>query len=184
VRPGVNGFQDEFAPINARQTMTCSSWNSGCDDGRLAAAASIENIDDRHLRLRAGFDRGAGPRAQLAGLRNAGCTALVKEKASGADRDRPELRHFLGRLRRGDTVVVVRIDRLARSRAHLLEVLDRMLGESHAENVRPIKEYVRRIRGRSGESGRAQLIENTRFGVRSIRKTDNPRNAGSVRSAC
>jgi DNA invertase Pin-like site-specific DNA recombinase len=77
---------------------------------------------------------------QLAALRAAGCMALVEEKASGADRDWPELRHLLERLRRGDTVVVVRIDRLARSLAHLLEVLDRMLGESHAENVRPIRE--------------------------------------------
>jgi DNA invertase Pin-like site-specific DNA recombinase len=74
---------------------------------------------------------------QLAALRTAGCTALVEEKASGADRDRPELRHLLGRLSRGDTIVVVRIDRLARSLAHLLEVLNRMRGETHAENVRP-----------------------------------------------
>src|SRR5689334_7727449 len=63
---------------------------------------------------------------QLAALRAAGCIEMVREKASGADRTRPELSRLLARLRRGDTVVVVRIDRLARSLAHLLEVLDQV----------------------------------------------------------
>lgn len=63
---------------------------------------------------------------QLRALRAAGCGTLVKETASGADRDRPELARLLARLRPGDALVVVRIDRLARSLAHLLEVIDRV----------------------------------------------------------
>jgi DNA invertase Pin-like site-specific DNA recombinase len=39
---------------------------------------------------------------------------------------RPEPAHFLDRLRRGDTLVVVRIDRLARSLSRLLAMLDRL----------------------------------------------------------
>jgi len=63
---------------------------------------------------------------QLAVLRAAGCAEIVEEKASGTDRSRPELARLFGRLRRGDTLVVVRIDRLARSLAHLLAILDRL----------------------------------------------------------
>jgi hypothetical protein len=170
---GVNGFQDEGAPINARQTMTCSSWNSGCDDGRLTVAVSIERIDDRHLWLRADFDQGAGPELQIAALRTAGCTASVKGKARGADRGRDELRHLLGRLRRGDTVVVVLIGRFGTVDGPPAGGARPDAGETHAENVRPMRAYVRLIRGKSGESGKVQPIENTRFRVRSIRKTDN-----------
>jgi DNA invertase Pin-like site-specific DNA recombinase len=65
---------------------------------------------------------------QLAALRKAGCSEIIEEKASGTDRARPELANLLGRLRRGDTLVVVRIDRLARSLSHLLVVLDRLQG--------------------------------------------------------
>jgi DNA invertase Pin-like site-specific DNA recombinase len=65
---------------------------------------------------------------QLAALRRAGCGEIIEEKASGTDRARPELANLLGRLRRGDTLVVVRIDRLARSLSHLLVVLDRLQG--------------------------------------------------------
>src|SRR5208283_3665821 len=58
----------------------------------------------------------------------AGCGEIIEEKASGTDRSRPALAQLLGRLRRGDTLVVVRIDRLARSLAHLLAMLDRLQG--------------------------------------------------------
>ena len=63
---------------------------------------------------------------QIAALRAAGCSEIIEEKASGTDRSRPELAQLLSRLRRGDMLVVVRIDRLARSLAHLLAMLDRL----------------------------------------------------------
>ena len=49
---------------------------------------------------------------QLRQLRAAGCTEIFEEKASGTSRARPELARLLNRLRAGDTLVVVRIDRL------------------------------------------------------------------------
>ena len=51
---------------------------------------------------------------QLDALRAAGCTELFEEHASGASRARPQLAAALARIRRGDTLVVARIDRLAR----------------------------------------------------------------------
>ena len=61
---------------------------------------------------------------QLDALRAAGCTELFEEHASGASRARPQLQAALARVRRGDTLVVARIDRLARSLAHLLQVVE------------------------------------------------------------
>lgn len=53
---------------------------------------------------------------QEAALRAAGCTTVRSEKKSGTSRDgRTELDTVLSFLRSGDTLVVTRIDRLARS---------------------------------------------------------------------
>ena len=53
---------------------------------------------------------------QEGALRSAGCTVIRSEKKSGTSRDgRTELETVLSFLRPGDTLVVTRIDRLARS---------------------------------------------------------------------
>jgi DNA invertase Pin-like site-specific DNA recombinase len=67
-------------------------------------------------------DQNLGP--QLDALGVAGCSRVFEEFASGADRSRPQLAAALARLRQGDTLIVVRIDRLARSLSHLLEVVE------------------------------------------------------------
>ena len=61
---------------------------------------------------------------QLDELRAAGCREVAEEHASGGDRDRPVLARTLARLRPGDTLVVVSLDRLARSLSHLLGVVE------------------------------------------------------------
>jgi DNA invertase Pin-like site-specific DNA recombinase len=61
---------------------------------------------------------------QLTELQAAGCEKVYSEKASGARGDRVELRKLLGRLQAGDTLLVTRLDRLARSTRDLLNVLD------------------------------------------------------------
>jgi len=53
--------------------------------------------------------------AQRQELLAAGCTLLFEENASGGDRDRAELSGALKAIRPGDTLVVTKIDRLARS---------------------------------------------------------------------
>lgn len=60
---------------------------------------------------------------QLQALRLAGCTRIFQEQRSGAHRDRPELLRLLDQLREGDTVVVWRLDRLARSTRDLLDIV-------------------------------------------------------------
>jgi DNA invertase Pin-like site-specific DNA recombinase len=65
---------------------------------------------------------------QDAQLHAAGCAKTYSEKVSGAKTDRAELGKVLKRLEPGDTLMVTRLDRLARSTRDLLNILH-TLGE-------------------------------------------------------
>jgi len=64
---------------------------------------------------------------QLTSLRKAGCKTIFQEKISGTKWERPELHKMLKTLKPGDTVIVWRLDRLARSTKMLLEITDRIM---------------------------------------------------------
>ena len=56
-------------------------------------------------------------------LRQAGCERIFEEAASGAKENRPELAKALDHMRKGDTLVVWKLDRLARSMKQLIETV-------------------------------------------------------------
>lgn len=64
--------------------------------------------------------------AQAAQLDVAGVQKLFCEKASGASRERAQLRKLLASLNPGDLVIVTRLDRLARSTRDLLNIIDQI----------------------------------------------------------
>ncbi|MCB0018538.1 MAG: recombinase family protein, partial [Anaerolineales bacterium] len=64
------------------------------------------------------------PELQLDALKAAGCEKVFVEKASGAQRERPELKAALDYMRDGDTLVVWKLDRLARSMKQLIETVE------------------------------------------------------------
>jgi DNA invertase Pin-like site-specific DNA recombinase len=118
--------------------------------------------------------------SQDAALHTAGCAKVYSEKISGARSDRPQLAKLLKMLREGDTVVVTRLDRLARSTRDLLNILDaiakagatfKSLADSWADTTTPhgrlmltilggLAEFERElIRARTGE-GRARAKAN------------------------
>jgi len=68
--------------------------------------------------------RDQNPALQLEALHSAGCEKVFTEKASGAQRDRPELQAALDYLRAGDALVVWKLDRLARSVRQLVETAE------------------------------------------------------------
>jgi DNA invertase Pin-like site-specific DNA recombinase len=66
---------------------------------------------------------------QEAALRAAGCQTIRSEKKSGSERGlRSELQTLLDFLRHGDTLVVTRIDRLARSMKDLQDIVHELKG--------------------------------------------------------
>lgn len=64
------------------------------------------------------------PTAQVNALRAAGCDPIFVERASGATMQRPEWHACNRGLGKGDTLTVVRIDRLGRSLTDLVSTLD------------------------------------------------------------
>ena len=110
--------------------------------------------------------------AQVRQLRAAGAGRIFREVASGARADRPQLRKAITQLDADDTLLVVRLDRLARSTRDLLNTLAtvsdkragfRSLGDAWADTTSPhgrlmltvlggLAEFERElIRARTGE---------------------------------
>lgn len=61
---------------------------------------------------------------QISLLKENGCEDIFEEKISGAKKTRPELEKLLSQIRASDTLVVCKLDRLARSTHHLLEIIE------------------------------------------------------------
>ena len=61
--------------------------------------------------------------AQVVALEDAGAVKIFKEAASGATRNRVQLQRLISVLDQGDTVLITRLDRLARSTRDLLNIL-------------------------------------------------------------
>jgi DNA invertase Pin-like site-specific DNA recombinase len=115
---------------------------------------------------------------QLAELRGAGCALIHEEHASGADRTRPALARLLARIRPGDMLVVVRLDRLARSLSYLLQVIETL--EARGAHFRspgnPVdtatarSKFSLQVMGAVAELERALIRERTRAGLRTARE--------------
>lgn len=71
------------------------------------------------------------PEMQIQTLTEAGCERIFTETATGSARDRPQLAAALDYLRHGDTLVVWKLDRLARSLRQLLDTIETL----HASGV-------------------------------------------------
>ena len=123
--------------------------------------------------------------AQDATLRAAGCAKVYSETASGAKTDRAALRKAIASLREGDTLMVTRLDRLARSTRDLLNTLDtiankgagfRSLADTWADTTTAhgrlmltilggLAEFERElIRARTGDGRKRAKAQGIRFG--------------------
>ncbi|TDX27680.1 recombinase family protein [Rhodovulum visakhapatnamense] len=82
------------------------------------------------------LDQTAGLEGQERDLRAAGCERLFVEQVSSVDvKERAKLAEALAYVREGDTLVVTKLDRLARSVAHLLDILDTLTERGAALRV-------------------------------------------------
>ena len=71
------------------------------------------------------MEQQAGLDAQIRDLTAAGCEKVFTEQVSAVSK-RPQLEAALDFIREGDTLIVTKLDRLARSTQHLLDIADRV----------------------------------------------------------
>jgi DNA invertase Pin-like site-specific DNA recombinase len=106
-------------------------------------------------------------------LQAAGCERIVTETASGARADRPELIRLMETARKGDVLVVWRLDRLGRSLKHLIELSEQL--QARGIGLRSLTEgidtstpggrFVFSILGALAAMEREVLIERTKAGL-------------------
>lgn len=125
--------------------------------------------------------------AQRDELAAAGCTNLFTEHASGADRDRPELTRAIAACRAGDVLVVVRLDRLARSVRHLLEVIEQLRAQGAGfrsladpiDTTTPQGVFALQVLGAVAELERQLIAARTRAGIKAaVARGARPGNPG------
>lgn len=112
-------------------------------------------------------------------LRAAGCTKIYRETASGVRSDRPQLARLLKRVEPGDTVLVTRLDRLARSTLDLLRTLDlisqagaqfRSLADAWCDSASPHGKLLLAILGGLAEFERSLIMARTQAGIERARE--------------
>ena len=79
-------------------------------------------------------DQIAGFDAQIQELKAAGCQKMFQEQVSSVGK-RAQLEAALEYVREGDVLVVTKLDRLARSMADLMVMIQRVLAEPHWWNL-------------------------------------------------
>jgi DNA invertase Pin-like site-specific DNA recombinase len=97
-------------PEGCANALSLQPVRSGLS-GAIIGYASVSTLDHN-------------PAMQRDALNDAGCAKLFIEQMSGAIYDRPALKDMLEFARAGDTIVVWKLDRLARSIKQLNETVD------------------------------------------------------------
>ena len=114
---------------------------------------------------------------QLDSLANAGCEKIYSEKVSSGKAERIELNKVLEYLRSGDTLIVYKLDRLARSLKELLNINANLKEKginfiSITENINistPTGELFLNILGSIAQFEREMIKERTLEGIKSAR---------------
>jgi len=122
-----SGLPDELGGWSERCRW---AWRTGLVEGRNAAREEGRGREETEAGsgMLVGYARVSTqdqrPALQLDALKKAGCGKVFTEKASGAQRERPELQAALEYMRPGDTLIVWKLDRLARSMKQLIETVE------------------------------------------------------------
>lgn len=118
-------------------------------------------------------DQEAGLEAQISELQAIGCARIFSEKVSSVDAERPKLAEALSFLREGDTFVVTKPDRLARSTLDLLAIVDNLTNRGVAvrllsmgmDTSTPTGRLVLTVLGAVAEAERNWMLERQRAGI-------------------
>ncbi|MBU3217743.1 recombinase family protein [Clostridium estertheticum] len=75
---------------------------------------------------------------QLDALKLAGAEEIIQDKITGTKADRPELNILLGKLRKGDVILISDLTRLSRSTKDLFSLVEQI--EKKCTNIKSLKE--------------------------------------------
>lgn len=114
---------------------------------------------------------------QIDALKEAGCVKIFSDKISGAKAERPGLQQALDFVRKGDTLVVWKLDRLGRSLKHLIETVntlnDRGVGfkslQEGMDTSTPGGKLIFHVFGALAEFEREIIRERTQAGLKAAR---------------
>jgi DNA invertase Pin-like site-specific DNA recombinase len=119
------------------------------------------------------------PEAQAARLRERGCVRIFTDHGiSGTRASRPQWDKCLDHLREGDTLVTVRLDRIGRSLANLIEVVQRLAErrvdlivlDQAIDTTTPAGRLMFHVIGAIAEFERDLIVERTRDGLAAARE--------------
>lgn len=119
-------------------------------------------------------DQKAGLEAQLRDLKASGCTKIFHEELSSVSTKRPQLEAALEYVREGDTLIVTKIDRLARSVADLVGITEqlrrkdvhlRFLSNPELNTESPNGKLMLTVLGAIAEFERELMLERQREGI-------------------
>ena len=114
---------------------------------------------------------------QIDSLKEAGCEKIFTDKISGAKADRPGLKQAMDFVRKGDTLVVWKLDRLGRSLKHLIDTVnelnDRGVGfkslQEGMDTSTPGGKLIFHVFGALAEFEREIIRERTQAGLKAAR---------------
>lgn len=118
------------------------------------------------------LDQIAGFEAQLRELKGAGCSKIYKEQVSSVGK-REQLEAALDYLREGDTLVVTKLDRLARNVTHLGQIVGLLKDKGVSLRIldlgldtsTPTGELILNMMGSVAQFERQMMLERQREGI-------------------
>jgi DNA invertase Pin-like site-specific DNA recombinase len=116
---------------------------------------------------------------QIGQLKAARCEKIFLEKISGSRSDRPQLLAMLDYIREGDTIICCKMDRIARSTKHLLNIVDQLREQNKAfkiliinlDTATPTGKLMLTMLGAIAEFERALMLERQREGIEKAKLT-------------
>lgn len=110
--------------------------------------------------------------SQIQALEHEGATIIYKEKFTGLKTDRPQLNKLLAVLQEGDTLMVTKLDRIARSASQGSELVKELIAKGVRVNIlnmglldnRPTSKLIRTIFFAFAEFERDMIVERTQEG--------------------
>ena len=119
---------------------------------------------------------------QIKALKEKGATKIYKEKISGAKVDRKELNLLLEVIKAGDTLIVTKADRIARSLSQLETFVVNLTNRGVAVHIinmglftvesmdNPITKMLFQVLGSFAEFERSMILERTQEGIKNARE--------------